>query len=202
VGQAGLLTVSGGGTRFLTPSSSPNDDEVVFATRIHASSTFKQALVRLEPGDTVKFRGPFIGATPDRRYRPRAVFLTQGIGITPHRSILRSLADNDLPVHTTLVHVDSSGHPFRDETATLATEAYFLKSSDEFRQEVSAVARNQPDASYYVAGGLRFSASTLRQLKQLGVKASAIHHDRLPNRMNRVVITPYTSFTDWRRKRT
>src|SRR5262249_39604394 len=63
------------------------------------------------------------------------------------------------------------------------------------------VAGRQPDAAYYVAGGLRFHASTLHLLRQLGIKSSAIHHDRLPNYVNKSVITPYHDLTDWRRKR-
>jgi len=200
-GQAGFLTVSGGGTKFLTLSSSPNDEEAVFATHIHPTSTFKHALRRLHPGDTVKFRGPFIGATLGDKHRTPVVFLTQGIGITPHRSILRYIARGKLPVHTTLIHVDRSGHPFREETQALATEAYFPESPDQFKRRVSEAVGKQPDATYYVAGGLRFHASTLQLLKQLGIKSSAIHHDRLPNYMNKSVITPYHDLTDWHRKR-
>ena len=200
-GQAGFLTVPGGGTKFLTLSSSPNDEEVVFATHTHPTSTFKQALKRLHPGDAVKFRGPFIGATLGNKHGTQVVFLTQGIGITPHRSILRYIAHSKVPVHTTLVHVDRSGHPFNEETQKLATEAYFPESSDEFKRRVLEVVDKQPDAAYYVAGGLRFHASTLRLLKQLGIKSSAIHHDRLPNYMNKSVITPYHDLTGWRRRR-
>ncbi|HEV2254049.1 MAG TPA: FAD-dependent oxidoreductase [Streptosporangiaceae bacterium] len=200
-GQAGFLTVPGGGTKFLTLSSSPDDDLAVFATHIHPASTFKQALGRLHPGDTVKFRGPFIGATLDNKHGTPVVFLTQGIGITPHRSILCHIARSKLPVYTTLIHVDRSGHPFREETQALAMEAYFPESSDEFKRQVLEVAGKQPDAAYYVAGGLRFHASTLQLLKQRGIKSSAIHHDRLPNYMNKSVITPYHDLTDWRRKR-
>jgi len=135
------------------------------------------------------------------KHGTRVVFLTQGIGITPHRSILRYIAHGELPVHTTLIHVGRSGHPFREETRTLATEAYFPEGSGEFKRRVLEVAGRQPDAAYYVAGGLRFHASTLHLLRQLGIKSSAIHHDRLPNYMNKSVITPYHDLTDWRRKR-
>src|SRR5262249_11561605 len=103
---------------------------------------------------------------------------------------------------TTLIHVGRSGHPFREETRTLATEAYFPEGSGEFKRRVLEVAGRQPDAAYYVAGGgLRFHASTLHLLRQLGIKSSAIHHDRLPNYMNKSVITPYHDLTKWRRKR-
>src|SRR5215510_11408349 len=136
-GQAGFVTVPGGGTKFLTLSSSPNDEEAVFATHIHPASTFKQALRRLHPGDAVKFRGPFIGATLGNKYGTRVAFLAQGIGITPHRSLLRYIAHSKLPVHTTLIHVDRSGHPFRDETQASATEAYFPESPRQFKRRVS-----------------------------------------------------------------
>ena len=201
-GQAGFLTVPGGGTKFLTLASSPNDEEAVFATHIHPGSTFKQALRRLHPGDAVKFRGPFIGATLGSKHGTQVVFLTQGIGITPHRSILRYIAHSKQPVNTTLIHVDRSGHPFSEETQTLATEAYFPENSGEFKRRVWEVVGKQADAAYYVAGGLRFHASTLQLLNQLGIKSSAIHHDRLPNYINKSVITPYHDLTDWRRNRT
>jgi NAD(P)H-flavin reductase len=135
-GQAGFLTVPGGGTKFLTLSSSPNDEKAVFATHIHPTSTFKQALRRLHPGDAVKFRGPFIGATLGNKHGTQVVFLTQGIGIThiaPFYGILRTANGPYIPHLSTLT---GTGIPFAKKHRHWPRRHTFRRvltnSSDEF----------------------------------------------------------------------
>src|SRR5215470_17249029 len=111
-GQAGFLTVPGGGTKFLTLSSSPDDEEAVFATHIHPASTFKQALKRLHPGDAVKFRGPFIGRRLATNMGRRSFSLLRASAsprIVPSCAISRTTSCPYMPPSSTLA---GAGIPF------------------------------------------------------------------------------------------
>lgn len=85
-------------------------------TRV-TKSTFKQALSKLEPGDTVlqlveEPDGDFVWQDSDLPI----VFVAGGIGITPFRSILKQRAHDGQPVNVTLIYGGRSDNlPFRDE---------------------------------------------------------------------------------------
>lgn len=94
-GQWFVLTIpSPGGplTKHFTHSDSPTEDYLEFTTRL-TGSEYKNAVDGLTPGTEVQIEGPY-GAFTLRPGLERVVFLTGGIGITPVRSILRSLADS------------------------------------------------------------------------------------------------------------
>lgn len=76
-----------GNGRYLSLASTPDDGELMVATRIRASA-FKQVLSGLEPGAEVTIKGPYGDFTLPTHTSRRLVFITGGIGITPVRSIL------------------------------------------------------------------------------------------------------------------
>ena len=78
-------------TKHFTHSSSPTEPFLEFTTRL-TGSQFKNALDALPLGAEVQMEGPF-GTFVLREGVARVAFLTGGIGVTPVRSILRSLAD-------------------------------------------------------------------------------------------------------------
>lgn len=84
-----LATQQGPDMRPLSIASMPDADEVEFATRI-GPSAFKQAFSNLRPGDQVKVSRPMgdFAYDPDRP----AIMVAGGIGITPLRSMLMTLA--------------------------------------------------------------------------------------------------------------
>lgn len=100
--------VDGRGSRRTFSITSPPGDRVSFALRVpHESSSFKQALLALQPGDTVRATGvggdfvwPADPSTP-------LLLVAGGIGITPFLSQLRHDAARDV----VLVH----GAPSVDE---------------------------------------------------------------------------------------
>lgn len=155
-------------------SSSPVEENwIAFSTHIASNSRYKRKLMSLSIGDTVLFLGPLLNFT----YRTNArkyVFLAQGIGVTPFRSMLVSAHAAALPLHTTLVHVDSTTHSFRKTTQLYASKSYYPTTADAFRKIVKQQDTNQ---LFYISGSPSFIRSTRKLLKDQGVTAGNIVTD-------------------------
>ncbi|HSD55628.1 MAG TPA: hypothetical protein VLA92_00585 [Candidatus Saccharimonadales bacterium] len=97
---------SRGNRRTFTIASSPTSDEVHIGTRIaEQSSSFKRALMAMEPGDPIttgQFTGGFI--LPDNE-STKLVLIAGGIGITPFLSMLDYLVDTNAKRNVTLIHL-------------------------------------------------------------------------------------------------
>ncbi|MDD5040928.1 MAG: RnfABCDGE type electron transport complex subunit D [Candidatus Peribacteraceae bacterium] len=83
-----------GNRRYLTIASSPTEEGIAIGVKFHEpASTFKKKLLALKPGDTIvasQRAGEFV--LPRDRTK-KLVFVAGGIGITPFRSMVRSLSD-------------------------------------------------------------------------------------------------------------
>ncbi|MGC2288379.1 MAG: FAD-dependent oxidoreductase, partial [Thermoplasmata archaeon] len=84
-----------GAVRTFSMSSSPSETGHIAVTCKISDTPFKQALARLQPGDTVEVIGP-LGSFLLDGGRP-SVFLAGGIGITPFRGMFRYAADSGDP---------------------------------------------------------------------------------------------------------
>jgi len=71
-------------------ASSPNEDFLMFATRIREGSSYKERLMKLKEGEIVEIEGPFGSFTLPREKAMPVVILAGGIGITPVRSMVKS----------------------------------------------------------------------------------------------------------------
>jgi len=118
--QAVRLILGDAFARPMTIASGPTRAYLDFAVQ-RSDSEFKRAFFALTPGNTVRItvpRGHFLL----ERARP-AVMIASGIGITPFRSMLEALADEQqttfpaVLVHATHGFLDV---PFRDEIDRLA----------------------------------------------------------------------------------
>jgi len=81
--------------RYFTIASSPTEPHIQLTTKftVDHPSTFKQALQKLKPGDTIRAaraEGEFV--LPDDTDQP-LVFVAGGIGVTPFRSMIQFLLD-------------------------------------------------------------------------------------------------------------
>lgn len=166
-GQHGLLTLPGVGTKPLSIASAPEDDEVVIGTRVQSGSAFKRRLMSLEPGENASLRGPLMNFTLTKA-PTNVVLLTQGVGVTPFRSMLRHVNAASLGHRTTLIHV-GNGHAYRAETEELATTAYFPEHRDGFHDAVTERLATAHGARYYVSGGSDFVNDTVAALSNLGI---------------------------------
>ncbi len=115
---------SRGARRYFTIASSPADHRLRFGIKFYEkSSSFKQALGRLQPGDTVvasQLGGDF---TLPTKPEPPVVFIAGGIGVTPFRSMVSwMMAQNKARPATLMYSVQSVNE--------LAYRDLFVKAGD------------------------------------------------------------------------
>lgn len=166
-----------GGTKPFSIASAPEDPEVMITTHVREDSKFKQELSKLKQRDIIKMRGPVLNFTLEGAGQD-VVFLAQGIGITPFRSILRHIKADGLSIQTTLLHVDRSDHIFATETSKLATQSFYPTDTESFWKQLQLIIIEQPDVTYYISGAPKFIESTKQLLRTGGIKTSRIKIDR------------------------
>jgi ferredoxin-NADP reductase len=176
-GQYGLW-LRGTTARPFTIASAPEDEYVQLATRFESGSRIKRMLAALTAGDRIRFAGPIGKLAPPEDGRP-IVFLAQGVGITPARSLLRQPSARRL----LLIHV---GRPyFQDELQPLAEQATYPIDRQHFVAAVEKTVDAERDAHYLVSGSPAFVTATTRALQGLAVEPARIRSDSflgLPDR--------------------
>ena len=176
-GQHGLLIIPKGGMKPFSIASSPAEETIMIGTRLSSGSKFKLALAALKPGDKVRFLAPLMNFTTTGTGR-ELVFLAQGVGITPIRSILLDIADRGLGKKTTLVHVGHD-HAFRPETERLADRAVYPSTSESFHTAVLTATEDSPNATFMISGAPAFVKSASTLLRDRAVAASQIKADTM-----------------------
>lgn len=173
-GQHGIFMVPG----FYRPypfslSSSPEEHLITFSTHTGSGSMFKKKLMGLKPGAKMFMIGPLLTFT-FLKGQSKYVFLAQGIGITPFRSMLVHAHEQQLDVKTTLIHVDSKDHVFKEVTKKCATQAFYPTNPEAFQKQVKGLAVDQV---FYLSGSPRFVSSTRKLLTEIGVSPENIKKD-------------------------
>jgi len=110
-----------GARRHFSVVTSPNQRGVLgFCTRLR-NSAFKRSLVELPIGAEVEVEAPKGNFLLPEDTTQAYVFLAGGIGITVFRSMLRYIAEKDLPHRATLIYSnrDRDSTPFLDELLQL-----------------------------------------------------------------------------------
>jgi len=162
-GQYGLFSIAHksvkNGTKPFSLASVPAENVVAVTTRIGDSpSAYKQAMLGLEPGMTVKMGGP-VGGFGLQDGRP-SLLIAGGIGITPCRSILKQIASegNSGKQDLTLLYMDSDRrYIYKDELDEIARQASvpiaYLDAREDLHQAIDTfAASHKNDGSYLVAG--------------------------------------------------
>jgi len=110
-----------GARRHFSVVTSPNErGRLGFCTRLR-DSAFKRSLVELPIGAEAEVEEPKGSFLLPEDTNQRYVFLAGGIGITVFRSMLRYIAEEDLPHRVTLIYSnrDRESTPFLDELSEL-----------------------------------------------------------------------------------
>ena len=105
-----------GSRHYFTLASTPDEPELMLATRIR-NSAFKKMLSSLDLGATLTMKGPYGDFTLPDNAKRSLVFITGGIGVTPVRSRLLHAIANKLPQYMTLFYANR-----RPEYAALLDE--------------------------------------------------------------------------------
>lgn len=107
--------------RWFTISSAPFEKHIEITTRLDnlPVSTFKHALVNMQPGDEIEADGPKGQFTLQEGERQH-VFIAGGIGVTPFRSMLVELAHNNQVKKIDLLYANNDNNlVFGDELKAL-----------------------------------------------------------------------------------
>jgi ferredoxin-NADP reductase len=115
--------------RHISLATSPTESGVVgLATRLR-DTAFKRTLAELELGDEVQVEEPKGSFLLPEDTSAEYVFVAGGIGITVFRSMLRFIADKDLPYRVTLVYSnrDRESAAFLDELEELERQVEGLR---------------------------------------------------------------------------
>lgn len=172
-GQHGIFLLGLRRPHPFSVSSAPDEEYVTITTHTDRKSRFKHRLMELKVGDSITVVGPVMNFA-FRNDGRRNVFLAQGVGITPFRSMLVH-AHTRLPGNeVTLVHVDGAEHLFRGVTQEYATKSFYPTNPDEFRD---AVTRLDNDQWYFLSGSPKYIAATKELLVKKGVNPSDIVTD-------------------------
>lgn len=161
-GQHGLFVLPKlRGVHIFSLASAPTEEHIIVGTHVREESEYKQRLAALEPGDKMHLVGPVLDFVLPKEPQS-VVFLAQGIGITPIRSML---IENDRQLDTTLIHVDSNDHTYKSVTEPLATQTFYVNTPEAFTEAtVLTIAAKKNDAHYYISGSPRFVAATKETL--------------------------------------
>ncbi len=186
-GQHGAFTFpgkkfKGRSYRAFSFANAPTEETFLIGTRTGtAASGFKQTLMGMQEGETIKVRGPFGWFVVQDDTSP-IVMLATGVGITPMRSLLYALKDEtSRPIH--LIHSAKDFYLFGDELKQLEQKnpeikLTFVSDREEFKEALTAVAFTYgASAYYYVSGSFEAIQSNRALLKELKVKGKKIIYD-------------------------
>ncbi len=97
-----------GNTRHFTLSSSPTEGNILrITTRIRQESGYKKTLDELKIGDLIEGEGPNGSFVLNESDKSQQVFLAGGIGITPFRTMIKSIIDKNLGIPVHLIYANS-----------------------------------------------------------------------------------------------
>lgn len=154
-------------------SSAPEEEYLTITTHVNTGSRYKKRLMTLKPEDRMYLLGPMLWFTFKKRSAEH-IFLAQGVGITPFRSMLAHSEITGDSREITLIHVDAGQHTFKAQTSRYATHSFYPKSAEEFRKRVRVQDSN---AHFYISGSPRFNRQTKRLLRSQGIRRTRIKTD-------------------------
>ena len=191
---AGVPYDSRGNRRTFTIASSPTEEEVHLGLKYYEpSSTYKATFYELKPGDIVyasQLAGNF---TLNGNEKKKLVFIAGGIGITPFRSMVKYLTDNNVSCDVVLLYLVSDpqelayAHEFKQAAKIgVKTIPVITNPSKHAPGAVSAklsphlLSQAIPDYAervFYISGSNHFVDVAKSQLRSLDVPRRHIKTD-------------------------
>lgn len=153
---------SRGNRRYFTIASAPNEDDLRIGIRVNKDgSSYKNALVAMQPNDRIavsQISGDF--TLPEDKNKKLA-FIAGGIGITPFRSMIKSL-DGDRDIILFYLAMNPKAFAYKDileKVKTIYAEKLTSEQLEEFR-----------DRTFYISGPNMMVDVYKKMLKEIGVK--------------------------------
>lgn len=186
--------------RWFTMSSSPTESDLMITTRlVEKHSSFKEAFFKLSAGDVIEAKGPMGSFIMPKDTSKKIVWIAGGIGITPFRSQMKFLLDNQEQRDITLIYSNRTINDvcFADlwvmAQSKLDKFKYVQTLVDEVPEgwngETGVVdeamiqkhVEKIEDCEFYVSGPEPMVEAFKPMLEKLGVKEESIHQDWFPN---------------------
>ena len=168
--------------RWFTISSAPVENTVNISTRI-SSSTFKQTLKALKPGEQIRAHSLGGSFTWEAEDNNPVILVAAGIGITPFRSILLQRKALGKSLDATLLYFNRTHEiPFQKELEEIEKEHPGLQVKIIVDQPITAekileLVPGDHKETFYLSGPAPLVTSVGAALKELGV---AIKKDQFP----------------------
>ena len=187
---------------WFTVSASPSEELPAITTKFppegSQTSTFKQALRNLKPGDEILMSDPMGDFVLPKDKTTPLVFIAGGIGVTPFRSIIRWLHDNQEQRTIQLLYAANSIEEvaFRDlfndyglPVTIILTEPPANWEGESGRLSAEKILELAPDVDkklYYLSGPEPMVEALIADLEKAGVDKRRLIGDYFPNYENKV----------------
>ncbi len=176
---------SRGTKRWFTVYSSPTENQLAITTRIKTNaSTFKQALLELKPNQEITYTEPMGDfVLPIDKAKP-VIFVANGVGITPVRSIVKWLADSHNSSNIKILYsVRSSDDIIEHQLFDNFKAEYSVADNDKnILQELLRLNNQKPNALTYISGSPTFVANV----------SDTLQHNNIPK--NQIVTDSFSGY--------
>lgn len=189
-----------GNRRYFTIASAPSEGEVRMGVKFYPNaSTFKQQLLEMKPGDQIvasQLAGDF---TLPKDPAKKLVFIAGGIGVTPFRSMIQSMVDNEEKRDVTFFYANRSADEiaykgvFDRASKRLGMKTIYTLTRKEGIPngwqgavgyvDEAMIKREVPDYQeryFYISGPQSMITSFKQTLHQLGVSPTHVKTDFFP----------------------
>lgn len=179
-------TDSRGNRRYLTLSSSPTEPGVMFTVKEPAErpSLFKQKLSQMKPGETILASHLSGSFTLPKNTSKKVAFMAGGVGITPFRSMVKSVIDSGQKRDMALVYSAGSPAEFSftglfKKAAAAGLKSHFLTDQVD-ANKITELLPDYKSRTFYISGPYGFVHAVEAALLRLSVSPAQIITDYFP----------------------
>ncbi len=175
--------------RWFTISSAPGHELISITTK-HArtqSSSFKQALWKLKPGDTLDMSEAMGDFVLPKNSDIELVFVAGGIGITPFHSIVQWLRDTKQSRNIQLLYSvhNASDIVFADTFSTdFITSTTRIAQPNLTADEIITLVNGVTDKQIFISGPEPMTEAIVAQFNKLGITQGQLITDYFPGYKN------------------
>jgi ferredoxin-NADP reductase len=174
-----------GNRRYLTISSSPTEEELMFTLRMpEKASAFKRTMENFKKGDIILADGLAGEFTLPKSEKQKLAFLAGGVGITPFRSMIKYTLDFKQERDIHLLYSANSDHEFAfkdlfTEAKDAGVETTYTTSPID-RERLASSIPDHKERLFYISGPYGFVHAMEKNLLELEVPAPQIKTDYFP----------------------